>query len=596
MKRLLYFPDWQLRWKFLFIFLALIMIPMLALSLFIYSQANEAIQLQAIDNTKSHLEKVEDNLSSVILGIEDISSYMIYSNDFRLFLSTPNTPENRTKLNQLEQRIKGYSVFHLNSKPYLDSITLNGRSNSRIHIGSPMSQNEEGTWRYEAEALHGKVFWSEAYTVTDGWGRKKKVISLFRVINDINNITRPIGMVTIRLDADKLYELIETESKSLQQTFVLDRNQKVVLHPNSSYIGETYPDKDLLKKMKSLKGQDGTFVYQKGHDDYNVVTRPLEGTNLVLVAIVDHANVAEGMKEIVDSIIMMMVVLTLFGLLAMAGFYRFNIKRIVDLTQQTRQVEKGDFSANVAVSSRDEIGLLGLRFNRMVERIRYLIEKEYKMEIRSRESELKLLQSQINPHFLYNTLDMIRWTARLEKAMETSNLIEQLSKMFRISLNRGKPWISLKDELAYSQSYLQLQQRRLGKKLNFTLYWDASVLEAMVLKQIIQPLIENSLQHGFENMREVRKIYIRCYREEGQVVIDVIDNGKGFSAPSVPSAIQGGFALQNIQDRLRIAFGDQARMEIKQKDSRGAWVRLVFPFKQAIEIEAAKSEGELYDS
>lgn len=114
-----------------------------------------------------------------------------------------------------------------------------------------------------------------------------------------------------------------------------------------------------------------------------MVTQPLEGTDLVLVAIVDKANVAEGLKKIMDSIIMMMVVLTLFGILAMAGFYHFNIKRIVRLTEQTRQVEKGDFSANVLVHSRDEIGLLGLRFNKMVERIQHLIEKEYKMEIRA---------------------------------------------------------------------------------------------------------------------------------------------------------------------------------------------------------------------
>lgn len=138
-------------------------------------------------------------------------------------------------------------VFHLNSKPYLDSITLTGLHNSRIHIGTPLEKNEEGVWERKAKALYGKVFWSEAYTITDDWGRKKKVVSLFRVINDINNITRPIGLVTIRLDAAKLYQLIETDSKSLQQTFVLDHNQKVVLHHDPSLIGKTYPDKEVYE-------------------------------------------------------------------------------------------------------------------------------------------------------------------------------------------------------------------------------------------------------------------------------------------------------------------------------------------------------------
>jgi two-component system sensor histidine kinase YesM len=202
------------------------------------------------------------------------------------------------------------------------------------------------------------------------------------------------------------------------------------------------------------------------------------------------------------------------------------------------------------------------------------------MEISNRESELKLLQSQINPHFLYNTLDMIRWTARLEHAMETSKLIEQLSKMFRISLNRGNHWISLKDELTYSQIYLELQKGRLGNHLTFTFYCDHEVLNAKVLKQIIQPLIENSIHHGFENFRTSRHIYIRCFREASQVIIDVIDNGKGFQSQDFQAYIRNGYALSNIQDRLYLAFRDEAQISIIPKDSPGAWVRVMIPYQE----------------
>jgi two-component system, sensor histidine kinase YesM len=578
MKRILFFKNWKLNWKFLFIFLVLILLPMLAFSLFIYSKANNAVQLQAIENAKSHLEKAEKNLTVTLQDIEDISSYMIYSEDFRSFLNTNNISENKINLKNLEDRINGYSVFHLNSKPYLHSITLEGMKNNQIHIGPPLIKDDEVRWKDRAIELRGMFLWSGAYTITDYWNRKHKVISLIRVINDINNVTKPIGMVTVRLDTSKLYDVIETDSRGSKRLFVLDENNSVVLHYNNSFVGKKYPDKSFISAVEKMGKKIDTIHYSNNNEEYTVVTQPLNNTNLTLVTLVDNESVAEGIKGIQGSIKLMMIVLTILGIMAMIGFYHFNIKRILLLTKQTKRVEKGDFSATVPEGSTDEIGLLGIRFNKMVERIKYLIDSKYKMEIRTRESELKLLQSQINPHFLYNTLDMIRWTARLEQAMETSKLIEQLSKMFRISLNRGSHWISLKDELTYNQIYLDLQKRRLGKNLTFTLFCDHEVLNATVLKQSIQPLIENSIHHGFENFRTPRNIYVRCYREDTYLKIDVIDNGKGFPSENFEQYLRDGYALSNIQDRLYLAFGDESKISIIPKDSQGAWVRITIPF------------------
>jgi two-component system sensor histidine kinase YesM len=120
----------------------------------------------------------------------------------------------------------------------------------------------------------------------------------------------------------------------------------------------------------------------------------------------------------------------------------------------------------------------------------------------------------------------------------------------------------------------------LGNHLTFTFYCDHEVLNAKVLKQIIQPLIENSIHHGFENFRTSRHIYIRCFREASQVIIDVIDNGKGFQSQDFQAYIRNGYALSNIQDRLYVAFGDEAQISIIPKDSPGAWVRVMIPYHE----------------
>ncbi|MCM3766088.1 sensor histidine kinase [Neobacillus niacini] len=587
------FSEWKLHWKFLFIFIILIILPMLCFSLYIYSQANKAVQLQAVHNMKSHLEKIDQNISAVAFDIEDISSYMIYSKDIRDFLNTPNIPENRTRLNELENHFKGFATFHLTSKMYLNSISLESNDGNQIDIGIPLGKNNEETWNRNAIQLRGKIYWSGVYRIQDYWGREYKVLSLYRVINDINDFTTPLGTVTIRLDADKLYQLIDIDFRKYGEIFVLNQNGTVLLHPDSNYMGSSYPDPMIKTEVQKNHVQPEIFDYSKNGVEYKVITEPVEGTDFVVVGMVNESTVAEGIIPIQDSIRIMTIVLTMLGVIALLGFYHFHIKRIQDLAKQTQQVENGNFLARVDVKSKDEIGLLGLQFNKMVERVRNLIENEYQMVIRNRESELKLLQSQINPHFLYNTLDMIRWTARFEKAIETSKLIELLSKMFRISLNQGKPWVSLRDELTYSQSYLELQKRRLGGKLHCIVYYDYEVLEAVVLKQIIQPLIENSITHGFEIRRSNCEIYIRCYRENQHLVIDVMDNGKGFPTNDFSSFIQKGYALQNIQERLNLAFGDNGSITIKEKDSPGAWLRIVHPYiESTVEGEVSKKEGD----
>jgi len=583
MRRVKNFSDWSIQWKYVLIFILFVLAPILAFNLYIYSQANRAVQLQAVNNTKEHLEKVNQTILTVLKDIESISRFLIYSDDVRAYLKIPDQADQVAELRRREEQLNGYAVFHLTSKSYLHSLSLAGLHH-QFHIGVDPAEfaSREAIWKQEAVVRKGRGLWTDVYPVKDAWNREAEVISLFRVINDINQVSNPIGMVAIRLDVRKLYEYIRTDFGDLADMIVVDRNGTIVMDARSSRIGQPLKDSPLAGLLSADIRQPMTLDYREDGVNYHAVAMPVAGTDLVTIGMVNEDNVARGIKGIRQTIPWMMAVLIGLGVIAMIGVYHVIIKRIGDLIKGTHQVERGDFTAQVPVTSGDEIGLLGTRFNRMVLRLKDLIENEYQMELRNRESELKLLQSQINPHFLYNTLDMIRWTARLEKAPETSRLIELLSRIFRISLSRGQMWIPLSEELAYCQSYLELQKHRLGGQLVYSLHCEYDVADEPILKMTIQPLIENSIHHGFAGMKSLKRIKVRCFREGERLIIDVMDNGKGFAGePS--AAFQRGYALRNIRERLRIAYGGEAAMSIEEEAPSdgdrpgGARVRLSFP-------------------
>ncbi|UUZ87125.1 histidine kinase [Paenibacillus sp. P26] len=257
------------------------------------------------------------------------------------------------------------------------------------------------------------------------------------------------------------------------------------------------------------------------------------------------------------------------------------------MKKETHRLKQGDFSAQVEVRTRDEVGELGRQFNNMVQTIKELIDKKYKLEIRQKESELRILQSQVDPHFLYNTLDMIRWTARLEQAPETSQLIETLSRFFRIGLNSGKRYTTLSSEMEFVRAYLNLQQKRMGGKLKFTLYMEAALEEAVLLRKVIQPLVENSIKYGFK--RQAGRIDVRRYQDGPDLLIEVADNGAGFPEEKIrairqvlltrsgdPSLVD--HAIFNIHERSLLVYGGGYGVEPpEERNHTGACVRLRIP-------------------
>ncbi|MGB8647960.1 MAG: sensor histidine kinase [Anaerolineae bacterium] len=266
------------------------------------------------------------------------------------------------------------------------------------------------------------------------------------------------------------------------------------------------------------------------------------------------------------------------------------IKKLHDVTTT---ITKNDLQALMTRDNMDEITELGMSFNIMIGRIRDLLDAKVKEQENLKKAELRALQAQINPHFLYNTLDTIIWMAEANKTAEVVEIVGALSSFFRLSLSKGRDWITIGEEIERTRSYLTIQKMRYRDIMNFRIEMAPAVQGNTLLKLILQPLVENALYHGIKNKRQGGTITVRAQRKnEGEVLLEVADDGIGFT-PEKLAQIQAqinddsdeirwerGFGIDNVNKRIKLYYGKPYGLSIRSEYNIGTCVSVVIPAQE----------------
>ena len=279
------------------------------------------------------------------------------------------------------------------------------------------------------------------------------------------------------------------------------------------------------------------------------------------------------------------------------------IKKLHDVTTT---ITKNDLQALMTSDNVDEITELGMSFNIMIGKIKELLDSKMKEQENLKKAELRALQAQINPHFLYNTLDTIIWMAESKKTEQVVEIVGALSNFFRISLSKGMDWITIGEEVERIRSYLIIQKMRYRDILDFNIQVDNDVVENTILKLILQPLVENALYHGIKNKRQGGTINIRAKRkDEDEILIEVEDDGIGFTPEKLAQLrteladdsgdikLENGFAIGNVNKRIRLYYGKSYGLSIQSEYTSGTRVTLVIPAKlEEISQNAGSATGQ----
>ncbi len=309
-----------------------------------------------------------------------------------------------------------------------------------------------------------------------------------------------------------------------------------------------------------------------------------EATNMEMLRREVASSLVSNMRLLVVMLIIMLIVVFYLS----RRLSRRITQPITELCEMTEKFAGGDFTVSYHTDSNDEMETLAKSFNSMVKEIKVLVEDIHREQENAKDAELRLLQEQINPHFLYNTLDAIIWMTESGENKKAIQIIQELSSFFRISLSKGQSEISIKNEKEHVRSYLEIQRYRYQDILDYEIEFDEDILEYHIQKLTLQPIVENALYHGIKNKRGRGMIRVTGKAEGDDIVFTVEDNGRGMNEEELArlkrlisgeesTDDQSGFGMANVEKRLEMLYGDKYGMTVKSEFGEGTVVTVRIP-------------------
>lgn len=414
----------------------------------------------------------------------------------------------------------------------------------------------------------------------------KNTITFIGNIYDPNNPSsnRSIGNFIINVELDtfrKSYR--EFEGNLNGELFILDEEGRALFNSNPEFIGIGREYK-YYEKIKNVT--DGEVLLD---DKPNLIRADLlNNGKMSIVNILPSDFAWKKLAGLRDEMIMMLAISLAAGIVITIVISLLFNKRIKMLIRYMRRVQRGDLDIKIPVRSKDEIGQLSIIFNEMCHKLNNFIKREYFAEINRKNSELEVLQSQINPHFLYNTLESIKMKAVMEGQEEISSMLTTLGSIFRWNVKTKDKIVRIEDEIEYISSYLELIKYRFDGNLDVQIQIGNNILNLGIPKLLLQPIVENSVVHGISNIEGLGRIVINAGVEGNLLNISVMDNGVGMEEEELQELSSDldevgnnrdyyRIGIKNVHDRIRLIFGNDYGVSISSAKDRGTTVNIRIP-------------------
>ncbi|BAE86484.1 hypothetical protein DSY4695 [Desulfitobacterium hafniense Y51] len=561
---------WGIRTQILVFYLAATLFIVGAMGLALFFSTTRIVSQEVAKTTATAIDKSGRQLEMYIDQLKGLSDLLAESPQVHRYFDQSSTDYlTGDERRDIERMIQGM----LNTNPEIASIILIGakgqlitnEQNLEMHYSGDIQDQE---WYQEALGSTMPILTSarmqEFSMDKDNW-----VISLGRELTDEKK--KHLGVLRIDLKYDAIESILKDMNLGQEgYSYILNQSQRVVYHPNPEYFSQEEKRLELID-MLEMEGNELSREYKLTH------RYDLNNSDWVLVGVAS----LDGVRRMEAEIIIVLVVLGSVLLLAAFGssaIYASSVARpIRQLEKAMEEVEKGSLATEVGVVGSAEIASLSTHFLSMLDRIRELMQEIRNKEQFLRASELKTLYSQINPHFLYNTLDTIVWLAEFGNTERVISVSKAMARFFRLSLRGGSETTTVRDELDHVRQYLFIQKERYQDKLSYEIQAEDGLMDITIPKILLQPLVENAIYHGLRKLPGGGMIRITARKGEKEDLFLVVeDNGGGFEdAEKGKDPLRlGGVGLKNVAERIRLYYGEDYGLSIANRPGQGATIIL----------------------
>lgn len=528
---------------------------------------SDAMYYTVIKNTDIGSESLEDSMNLLYEANKDkLVSVACYTNDGKLTEASPIATEK-----------PGVDVK--SQKWFQDAAG----ELENFHFSTPHVQNlfDDPSYRY---------YW---------------VVSLSRTVELTRNGNSMLGVLLVDMNYSSIEQLLEKANTdtSGEYVYLMAPDGEIIYHPKQNLIHMGLYEEN----NTDAAGYEDTTVKENFHGEKRLVTvKTISYTGWKLISVVPMKSFSMGMTGM-RNLVVLLVALTVLAVVILNQMVSARIsKPLRRLNDSVKEWEAGNMNPDIYIGGSMEVEHLGKTLRSTVAQIRQLMDDIVVEQEEKRKSELDALQSQINPHFLYNTLDSIVWMITGERYDDAVFMITQLASLFRISLSKGKTVIKIEDEVKHARNYMNIQKIRYKNSFEVDFQIEEDILDGCIVKLVLQPLLENAIYYGMEFMDGEGEIHVRGYRKDKDVYLEVEDNGLGMPEEEAAELLNGkerphkhgsGVGLVNVHSRLKLRFGEAYGLVIHSCPDEGMMVQIHIPYiPYTVETQKFLESGKDYSS
>lgn len=601
--KLFYLYDMKMEYKLLLSHLTLSVLAILLLTTLLYTNSAGILERKLLNSAEATSEKIILSLENIIQKYDNMTysfSMMetvtdIYSHpgpdydyssirkdrtDFENAMFSCIPVQIRNSVPDCDIR-----VYFQDSFPYFNNA-------SRYFTYSSI---EEEDWFKRVYSTYRKnrssFFILSSQELSGEKSEDTPYMSIARVMPDKNYYPSPLAILRLDFPESYLNEAINPNNFDNALTFLVSDETNRLVSLSSASTESLYRELTLSRPVPDSDTLDSWHRYRLDGTDYFVIRQTLPSYPLTLITMLPSKSLLSEYYLHRNFTFLIGGILLVFCLFLSTVLAKTMSGRIIRLTSRMKQVKKGELISlpSSIIQGKDEIGELTSSYNYMIHAMEDLIEKEYLLGQETKNAELKILQAQINPHFLYNTLDMIQWFAEEGMLSQIEESVSSLATFYRLSLSNGKEFISLREEMEHVRSYIRLQRLRFPDTFLYEEELDEGLLDYLLPKTTLQPLVENAITHGLQESKRIPgHLLIKIEKEEGKNIrISILDDGAGMKNPPRTTPNGGtsrensghGFGIPNVSSRLTLLYGPGYGVVFEQNIPEGtiAIVRIPIP-------------------